>query len=273
MAASSLIAFADAQVKTPQSSAPAEVEVIVGLTKIEVEYARPNKSGRTIFGDLVPYGKLWRTGANKNTTIEFKDDVLVNGQALKAGKYAIYTKPEKNNWDIYFYTDTDNWGLPQNWDDAKVAAKINVKAHKIPMTVETFSIHLDDLTYNSAKLNFLWDNVYVEAKIEVPTDQKVLSSIEKTMKENPTAQDFMSAANYYYTTGKDIQQAKKWMDEGMKMIEKPAFYQLHQQALIHAKAGDKKSAAQLANQSMSASKAAGSDDYVKLNENLLKSLK
>lgn len=273
MAASSLIAFADAQVKTPQSSAPAEVEVIVGLTKIEVEYARPNKSGRTIFGDLVPYGKLWRTGANKNTTIEFKDDVLVNGQALKAGKYAIYTKPEKNNWDIYFYTDTDNWGLPQNWDDAKVAAKINVKAHKIPMTVETFSIHLDDLTYNSAKLNFLWDNVYVEAKIEVPTDQKVLSSIEKTMKENPTAQDFMSAANYYYTTGKDIQQAKKWMDEGMKMIEKPAFYQLHQQALIHAKAGDKKSATQLANQSMSASKAAGSDDYVKLNENLLKSLK
>lgn len=273
LAISSFIAFADAQVKTPSSSPAAEVETVVGLTKIEIEYARPNKKGRTIFGDLVPYGKLWRTGANKNTTIEFKDDVLVNGQTLKAGKYAIYTKPEKDNWDIYFYTDTDNWGLPQQWDDAKVAAKVNAKVQNIPIVVETFSIHLDDLTNDSANLNFLWDNVYVEVKVEVPTDQKVLGSIEQTMKASPTAQDYMSAATYFYSTGKDIQQAKTWMDQGMKMTEQPAFYQLHQQALIHAKAGDKKSAERLAKESITASKAAGNEDYVKLNENLLKTLK
>ncbi|MBA5628675.1 DUF2911 domain-containing protein [Moheibacter lacus] len=260
----------NAQVSTPQPSPSAELEFKVGLTDIEIEYSRPNKNDREIFGDLVPYGKIWRTGANKNTTIEFSDDVVVDGQTIKAGKYAIFTKPEKDNWEIYFYSDTENWGTPEKWDDKKVAAKTTAKAHKIPMVIETFSISIDDLTYDSAKLNFLWDNVYVETKIEVPTDKKVMASIDAAMKGSPTAQDYMAAANYYFTTEKDINQAKKWFDEGMKLTKEPKFWQFRQQSLIYAKSGDVKGAISLAQKSLDGAKAAGNSDYIKMNEESIK---
>ncbi len=267
---SACMLFANAQVKTPAASAPAELEVTVGLTDIEIEYSRPNKNDREIFGDLVPYGKIWRTGANKNSTISFSDDVLIDGKPLKAGKYAIYTKPEKDSWEIYFYTDNENSGLPEKWDDAKVAAKTSAKVHKIPLKVETFSISIDDLTYDSAKLNFLWDDTYVETKITVPTDKKVMASIDTTMKGSPTAQDYMSAANYFYSTDKDIQKAKKWFDAGMKDNKEPRFWQLRQQSLIYAKAGDLKGAISLAQQSLDAAKKAGNADYIKMNEESIK---
>src|SRR5690606_1327944 len=247
-----------------------ELEVTVGLTEIDIEYSRPNVNGREVFGNLIPYGKIWRTGANKNTTISFSDDVVVDGQTLKAGKYAIYTKPEKDKWEIYFYTDTENWGNPEKWDDSKVAAKTTAKVINLPMKIETLDISIGDIQNDNAKLGILWDNVYVETKIEVPTDKKVMASIDKTMKGSPTAQDYMSAANYYFTTDKDIQQAKKWMDEGMKMNKDPKYYQLRQQSLIYAKAGDKKGAISLAQQSLDAAKKAGNADYIKMNEDSIK---
>ena len=265
-----LMAFSQAQVTTPAASAPTEMEITVGLTKIELEYSRPNKNDREIFGNLVPYGKIWRTGANKNTTISFSDDVIIDGQTLKAGKYAIYTKPEKESWEIYFYTDTENWGNPEKWEESKIAAKTTAKANKIPLDVETFSISIDELTHDSAKLNFLWDNIYVETKIEVPTDKKVMASIAETMKGNPTPQDYLAAANYYYTTGKDIQQAKKWIDEGMKDNKEPRFWQLRQQSLIYAKAGDIKGAISLAQKSLDAAKQAGNEDYIKMSQDSIK---
>src|SRR5690606_9118470 len=262
--------FSSAQVEIPQASPSADLEFEVGLTDIEIEYSRPNKRDRVIFGDRVPYGKIWRTGANKNTTISFSDDVIIDGQTLKAGKYAIFTKPEKENWEIYFYSETENWGVPEKWDDKKVVAKTTAKANKIPLEVETLSISIDDLTHDSAKLNFLWDNIYVETKIEVPTDKKVMASIAETMKGNPTPQDYLAAANYYYTTGKDIQQAKKWIDEGMKDNTEPRFWQLRQQSLIYAKAGDIKGAISLAQKSLDAAKQAGNEDYIKMNQDSIK---
>ena len=262
--------ISNAQITTPAASVPAELEVTVGLTKMEVEYSRPNKNDREIFGGLVPYGEIWRTGANMNTTISFSDDVVVDGQTLKAGKYAIYTKPQKDNWEIYFYTDYENRGLPEKWDDAKVAAKTTAKVIPLPFSIETFEISIGDIQNDNAKLGFLWDKVYVETKIEVPTDKKVMASIDAAMKGKPTAQDYMAAANYYFTTEKDIQQAKKWFDEGMKMTKEPKFWQLRQQSLIYAKAGDVKGAISLAQKSLDAAKAAGNADYIKMNEDSIK---
>lgn len=268
----SFFGLADAQVKTPQPSVSAEIEQVVGMTKIEVEYSRPSKNGREIFGNLVPYGKIWRTGANKNTTIEFKDNVLIGGQQLKAGKYAIYTKPEKDSWEIYFYADNENWGNPEKWDDSKVALKTRNKVQTLAYTVESFTIGFEDLKFDSALLALSWDNVKVVYKVEVPTDDKVMKSIEETMKGKATAQDYMAAANYFYTADKDIQQAKKWMDEGMALNQKPAFYQIYQQALIYKKAGDKAGALNLAKKALDASKAANSSDYVKLTSDLISEL-
>lgn len=264
------IAFSNAQVKTPPASVPAEYEVNVGLTEFDLEYNRPNVNDRKIFGDLVPYGKMWRTGANKNSTIQFSDDIVVDGQTVKAGKYAIFTKPNKDNWEVYFYADTENWGLPEKWDDAKVVMKTTAKVHKLPMQVETFSISIDEIKNDNAKLNFMWSDVYVEVKLEVPTDKKVMASIDATMKNAPKAEDYIAAANYYANTGKDIQQAKKWFDEGMKNQKEPKFWQLRQQSLVYAKAGDIKGAISLAQQSLDLAKKAGNADYVKMNEESIK---
>lgn len=264
------MAFSQAQVTTPPASVPAEYDVTVGLTNIELEYNRPNVNDRKIFGDLVPYGEIWRTGANSNSTIKFSDDVVIDGQTLKAGKYAIYTKPQQDSWEVYFYTDNENRGLPEKWDDAKVALKTKAKVHKLPLQVETFSISIDDIKNDNAKLNFIWSDVYVEVKIEVPTDKKVLASIDATLKNSPKPEDYLAAANYFFSTDKDIQQAKKWIDEGMKNVKEPRFWQLRQQSLIYAKSGDKKGAISLAQRSLDLAKAAGNTDYVKMNEDSIK---
>jgi len=263
----------NAQVSVPAASVHETTKTTVGLTQVSLDYSRPSKRDRVVFGNVVPYGKLWRTGANANTIISFSDDVKIDGQKLKAGKYAIFTIPNKDQWEVYFYNETDNWGNQVKWDDKKVAAKTTVKTQPLKATQETFSISLDNITSDSAMLTFAWDDVMAAVKFEVPTDRKAMASIESTMKASPKAQDYLSAANYYYTADKDIKQAKEWIDEGIEMLDNPAFYQLHAQALIHAKAGDKESALKIAKKSLEASKNAGDGAYIRMNEELIKQLK
>jgi len=263
----------NAQVTTPSASVPETSKTTVGLTEVSIDYSRPSKRGRVIFGNVVPYGELWRTGANSNTTIQFSDDVVIDGQDVKAGEYAIFTKPEEDHWEVYFYDETGNWGNQVNWEEDKVAAKAIVKVQPLKTTQETFSIALDNITSTSAMLTFAWDDVMTAVKFEVPSDKKAMATIEKTMKASPKAQDYLSAANYYYTTDRDIKQAKEWMDTGINMLDTPAFYQLYAQALIHAKAGDKKSAMKIAERSLEASKKANDGAYVRMNEELMARLK
>ena len=265
-----VVAFSlDAQIETPQPSPFTKIEQKVGLTDVTLEYSRPGMRGRKIFGHLVPYGKLWRTGANKNTMITFSDDVVVDGTTLKAGSYAIFVTPNESSWDVIFYNDTNNWGTPRNWDDSKVVAKTTVETYAMPMDVETWTISIDDLTNSSAQIGFIWENVYAGVKFEVPTDSKVSASIEKTM-AGPAAGDYYSAAVYNLTEGKDLEQAKTWMDKAMSMIDKPGFWQLRQQSLLYAKLGDKKRAIETAKKSLVGAEEAGNADYVKMNKDSLK---
>ncbi|WBU89305.1 DUF2911 domain-containing protein [Cellulophaga omnivescoria] len=258
-----------AQIETPQPSPFTKIEQKVGLTDVTLEYSRPSMRGREVFGNLVPYSKLWRTGANKNTIITFSNNVTIGGKEVKAGSYAVFTKPGENTWEVIFYADTNNWGTPRAWDESKVAATINAEVVKMPMKIETFTMTFDDLTSNSAVLGILWEDVYVGAKFEVPTDKTVTDAIAKTM-NGPSAQDYYAAAVYYKEAGKDINQAKTWMEKAIGMMEKPAFYQLRQLSLIYAKAGDKKKAIETAKKSLAGSKEAGNADYIKMNEDSLK---
>ena len=265
----------NAQIETPQPSPFAKMEQVVGLTDVTVEYCRPAMRGRTIFGDLVPYDKLWRTGANKNTQITFGDDVTVDGQTLKAGTYAIFTKPGAESWEVIFYSDANNWGTPRNWDDAKVAAKTTAPAYLMEYPVQSFTISLGDLTDNSAVLGFLWEKTYVPVKFEVPTDMKATASIDKAM-AGPGANDYFSAAVYYLNSEKDLGKAKKWMDKAIEMRKaaskdgKEPFWMMRQKSLIHAKMGDKKGAIEAAKRSLVLSEEAGNADYVKMNKDSLK---
>jgi tetratricopeptide (TPR) repeat protein len=221
--------------------------------------------GRTIFGDLVPYGKVWRTGANARTKVTFSDDVTVGGKTLKAGTYAIFTIPQVSKWEIIFYTDYQGGGAPQELDESKVAARVMADVYPIEMDVQTFTITIDDLTNNSAVIGLLWEKTYVAIPFEVPTDTAVMASIESTL-AGPSANDYYNAASYYLSEGKDIKKAKEWIDKAMSMIEKPAFWQLRQQSLIYAAAGDKKGAIEIAKKSLAASEKAGNADYVKMNK-------
>ena len=264
-----LLFSVDAQIETPQPSPFTKIEQKVGLTDVTLEYSRPSMKGRKIFGDLVPYGKMWRTGANKNTMVTFSDDVVVYGTTLKAGSYAIFVTPGESSWDVIFYSDIENWGTPREWDDSKVAAKTTVNTYKMPMAVETWTISIDDLKSNSAQIGFIWENTYVGVKVKVPTDAKVSASIEKTM-AGPGAGDYYSAAVYNLTEGKDLDKAQIWMDKAMSMIENPGFWQLRQQSLLYAKLGDKKKAIETAKKSLAGAEAAGNADYVKMNKESLK---
>lgn len=261
----------EAQIQTPAPSPSSKLMQTVGLTDVTVDYSRPSMRGRTIFGDLVPYDKLWRTGANGYTLITFSTDVKIGGQDVKAGTYSIFTKPGATSWEVFFYTDTQGGGTPSEWDDTKVAAKVNVPAFTMPegVVIESFTITIDDLTSKSANLGLMWSNVYVAVSFEVPADASVEADIKRIL-GGPSAGDYYAAATYYSAEGKDINKAKEWMDKAMSMTEKPAFWQLRQQSLIQAKAGDKKGAIATAKKSLAAAKVAKNNDYIKMNMDSLK---
>lgn len=260
--------FGFAQMQTPAPSPGAKLEQMVGLTDVTVAYSRPSMKGRTVFGNLVPYGKLWRTGANGNTTINFSDDVIVGEKTLKAGTYAVFVKPDAKNWEVFFYTDTENWGTPAKWEEGKIAASITVPSVKTTPTAETFTISIDNLYNNGATLGIWWENTYAGVPFEVPTKAKAMKSIEAAM-GGPTANDYFGAASYYYQEDMEIEKAKEYVDQAVA-LNPEAFWMMRQQSLIYAKMGDKDGAIAAAKKSLAAAEKAGNADYVKMNTDSLK---
>ncbi len=257
-----------AQIETPAPSPSSTLKQMVGLSEVTVNYSRPSMRGRTVFGDLVPFGKVWRTGANANTTVSFSDDVTIGGQTLKAGTYALYTRPGANSWEVLFYKDTNNWGTPQNWDESKVAARATAPVTRLAAPVETFTITIDDITNNGATLGIWWENTYVPVAFQVPTKTQAMASIEKVM-AGPSAGDYFAAASYYYQEGLDMGTAKVWVDKAVSM-NPDAYWMSRLQSLIYAKMGDTKGAIAAAQKSLAAAKKAGNADYVKMNEDSLR---
>ena len=254
----------NAQVKTPQASTSQTIIQTVGLTNIELSYSRPSMKGRTIFGNLVPYNKLWRTGANANTTISFDENVMIGGKIIKAGTYAIYTKPNMTSWEIYFYSDASNSGTPKKWDSEKVVASVKANVDPLSFKIETFTLQIDDITNDSANLGIMWENVYVAVPIRFMTDSQVTKNIASVM-NGPSSGDYYTSAVYYLNADKDIDKAKMWIDKAIEMRENPAFWYYRQQSLIYAKSGDKKGAIIAAKESLKLAKEAGNNDYVALN--------
>lgn len=263
--------FMQAQISVPQPSPAAKLEQQVGLTQVSVVYSRPSMKGRTIFGDLVPYGAVWRTGANANTIVTFSDEVTVGGTQVPAGSYALYSVPGAEEWEIMLYKDTENWGVPADWDASKVVAKVKAEVYKLPWQVETFTIDIDELTNSGAKLGMVWSDQYVAMPFEVPTDTKAMASIEKVMASGEVkANDYFGAAVYYLENGKDLDKAQEWIDKAIGMQKEAPFWMLRQKSLIHAAKGDKKGAIAVAKQSLAAAEKAGNADYVALNKKSLK---
>ena len=254
-----------AQLQTPKASPVSKFEQRVGLTDIKIEYSRPSKNERVVFGNVVPFDEIWRTGANENTKFTTSDFLVFGTDTLKAGTYAIYTKPSKESWEILFYTETTNWGNPEKWDDSKVALKTKAKVNILANELETFSISLENLETNSASLNFTWDKTVASVNFKIPTDAKVMSNIQKTM-TGPSASDYYNAGNYYYAEKKDLKQALIWVSKAVELRGESAFWMVRTKALIQAELGDKKGAIETAKLSLAAAEKDGDIYYVNLNK-------
>lgn len=254
-----------AQIVTPQPSPAASLKQTVGITEVQIEYSRPAKRDRVVFGDLVPFDEMWRTGANKNTMIT-TDDVLIFGKdSLQAGTYAIFTKPGKSSWEIYFYTDTENWGTPEAWDESKVALRTSAEAINKSESVESFTIQLENVQTDGAVLSFTWDRTDVNVPFKVPTSERVMANIAKVM-GGPSANDYYRAADFYLTEKKELDKALTWINKSLDMQEEKPFWILRRKALIQAELGDYKGAIVTAKASLEGAKAANYENYVKMNE-------
>ena len=261
-----LIFGAYAQATTPPPSPKGNISQQVGLTQIEVDYSRPSARGRSIMGGLVRYGDIWRTGANKNTSVSFSDAVDVAGRPLAAGKYALYTRPSADQWEVYFYKKNNLGNASSNWEVDQVALTVVVQPVYFEPMVETFTISFSDLKSNGGTLNLIWEHTLVPISLKVPTETKALESIEKTLSDEPKAGDYYQAAVYYLEENKDLKKAQGWMEKALDMREKPVYWMYRQYALILAKRNNKKAALKAVKTSLELAEKAGNKDYVIMNK-------
>ena len=255
------------QINTPRVSPASKVEQMVGLTEIEIEYSRPSVRGREVFGNLVPFGKVWRTGADNSTKISFDTDVIISGKTIQSGTYSIFSIPNKESWEIIFYSDVELWGVPRDWSENKImfSSMFDVKKLKKSNTVETFTISFDDLTNNDVNMSISWENTLVDIKIEVPTRSMVESDINKLLSDNPKSSDYYAAAVFYRQENTNLDKALEWMNKAIEMNESPRFWQYRQQSLIMA-ANDKfADAVDAAKKSLNLAIEADNQDYIKMN--------
>lgn len=259
-----------AQVQTPPTSTKSEVHQVVGLTDINIDYSRPNMRGRLVFGDLVPYGRLWRTGANMNTVVTFANDVEIDGKILKKGSYAIYTIPKVEEWEVIFYKDTNNWGLPDKWEDAKIALSTKVKVQNLDRKFETFTMAINNVNIDYADLEIMWERTLIPVRFKVPTDNLAMESITDTF-DGPKIVDYYAAAEYFYLTGKDLSKALLWINSAIdKSGDKVPYYFVRLKSQIQAKAGDKVGAVATAKIALDLAEKANNLDYIKMNKDAIK---
>ncbi len=256
------------QLRTPAPSPTQTVQQDFGISSVQLIYSRPGMRGRKVFGDLVPYGKIWRTGANSATRIKFNDDVMIGGKPLKAGEYALYTIPNENEWDVVINKGSENWGTNYKQEDDIV--RVKVKPTRLNDAVETFTMQFDNVKANATDLKIMWEKTAVAVPITADIDSKVMAQINNLM--NKDNRPYFGAAMYYLESGKDLNQAVTWFDKALEQ-NPTAFWIYHQKANALAKLGKKDEARQTANKSIELAKAQKNDDYVKLNEKLIAGLK
>jgi hypothetical protein len=254
----------DAQIKTPAASPSAKVMQTVGLTDVEVTYSRPSMKGRTIFSadGLVPFGDVWRTGANRVTKVSFSSDIMVEGAELKGGDYAVLSIPGKDSWAVHFYNyASSSWS---SYVEAEPAAIVNVKPMKTPATVEDFTIDIRNMKDGDADLVISWENTMVALGLHTDVDGVVMENIERVM-AGPTPGDYYTAATYYHNSGRDLKKALEMIKVATD-VEEPMFWQVRRKALILADLGMKKEAIEAATLSKELAMKAGNKDYVRMNE-------
>lgn len=257
------------QLRTPAASPAQTIKQDFGLSSIELSYSRPGVKGRKVFGDLVPYGKVWRTGANDATTLTFGDSVFIDGKKILAGKYGLLTIPGEKEWTFIISKSTSTTS-PAAYKEEEDIIRVKAKPVALKDKVETFTLQFVNVKNNSCELQLQWENTSVSLPITANVDARVMADIDRIM--NRDNRPYFAAAMYYLDNGKDLNQALEWFDKAIEMNPN-AFWVHHQRANCLAKLGKKAEAKAAAGKSLELAKAARNDDYITLNEKLLAELK
>lgn len=257
------------QLKTPQPSPAVSIKQEFALSNVELSYSRPATRQRKIFGDLVPFGKVWRTGANGATTITFGEDVVFGGKPVPAGKYGLLSIPNANEWTIILTKQLDVTS-PAAYKQDQDVVRVSATPQPLPISVENLMIFFDNIAGTKMSLDIVWDRVAVSIPIEAKIDGKVMAQISELEKSDKFP--YFQAAMYYMENGKDLNKALGWLNKAAEQ-NPSAFWIEHQKAACLAKLGKKSEASAAAKKSMDLAKQAKNDDYVVLNEKLLATLK
>lgn len=249
----------NAQLKVPAPSPSQTIKQAFALSDITIDYSRPSAKNRVVYGDVVPFGKTWRTGANGATKITFGEDVKIEGSALTAGTYALYTVPNKDSWEIMFYKDLTLGGNVADYKAENEVLRVKVKTIALNDKVETFSIDVADVTANSANIQMNWEKTRVAFNVVADIDAKIMKNIEANVIND--SRPYFQAANYYYESNKDLAKAGEWVDKAIAQNPK-GFWMVMLKAKIQAKQNDKKGAVASAEQVIVLAKEAKNDDYV-----------
>jgi hypothetical protein len=253
----------NAQVKTPAPSPAAKIMQTVGMTEIEVAYSRPSMRDREIFGGLVPFGKMWRTGANASTKVTVSTDVVIEGNELKKGTYALYAIPGKEEWTIVFHKNLTHWGVGK-YDEKEDAFRFKVKPTSLTDAVETFTIGMSNLALGTATMDMMWADTKVSFSIDTKVDALVEASIKKIL-SGPSMNDYYSAAAYNLMAKKDLEQAYDWINMAMEKGGNEKFWMVRRKALIEAELGKYKDAIKSAELSLELATKAGNEGYIRMN--------
>lgn len=258
------------QLKVPAASPTQTVKQAFGISEITIEYSRPGVKGRVVFGEVVPFGKIWRTGANSTTKITFGDDVKIEGVDVKAGTYGFYTIPNADSWEIMLYKDLTLGGNVANYKTENEVIRVKVKPTTLANKVETFTMGLADITSTTANIELTWENTRVAISVVTEIDSKIMKTIESTIVQD--TRPFYQAANYYYENNKDLKQALEWTEKAIVANPK-AYWVLLLKAKIQLKLNDKKGAIVTANQVIIMATADKDDSFIKQAEKLIASAK
>ncbi|GDX42180.1 MAG: hypothetical protein RL555_694 [Bacteroidota bacterium] len=263
------IMTSQAQLRTPAPSPLQTIKQDFGLGSIEIAYSRPAMKGRKIFGDLVPYGNVWRTGANSATTLQFSDEVTIGGVKLAPGKYGLLSIPNKDSWTLIISKQTDVTS-PSAYKQEMDVVRVNVPVSKTNDRTENFMIQVDNIKPTQCQIELSWDQVKVALTVDTDIDTRIMQQINTAMQgEKPP---YFNAAMYFMDNGKDLNQALSWFEKAATATP-TAYWVLHQLANCQAKLGKKAEAKASAQKSKELALAAKNMDYVKLNDKLLAELK
>ncbi|MDO4230352.1 MAG: DUF2911 domain-containing protein [Capnocytophaga sp.] len=260
---------AQAQLKIPRPSAPATVEQTIGYTTLKISYSRPTKSGRIIFGDLVPFGEKWRTGADKNTMITTNNNLTINGKTLPKGTYALYAEPYSERWVIYFYKNIESWGLPNKWNDADVVLKTEVKPTTNNTDTEAFTIDISPVSVDAGVIEIRWEKTSARIPFQTETIAQVTENIAKNLTPTSSSDDYYDAALFLLNAKKDYDKALAYINTSIEKDGEAPHYSLWLKARILNALGKRKEAIQNAEASLKKAQKLGNKSYIRLNERLL----